>query len=145
MVHETVRVVHETVKFEFVIKVVHETVKSMVHGTVKFKFVVHETVMVHETVEDGARDGHYFRQIFLFLLVDKSWHVAAYARLCGRAGSTSSTLLGSMGIGGGGQAGDLSAFFWIFRKLLKIKLFKHLPRSQFRTFDLLEGVCIVIY
>jgi hypothetical protein len=123
MVHETVRVVHETVKFEFVIKVVHETVKSMVHGTVKFKFVVHETVMVHETVEDGARDGHYFRQIFLFLLVDKSWHVAAYARLCGRAGSTSSTLLGSMGIGGGGQAGDLSAFFLDISKTIKNQTF----------------------
>jgi hypothetical protein len=127
MVHETVRVVHETVKFEFVIKVVHETVKSMVHGTVKFKFVVHETVMVHETVEDGARDGHYFRQIFLFLLVDKSWHVAAYARLCGRAGSTSSTLLGSMGIGGGGQFGDLLAFFFDFKKTIKNQVLKTSP------------------
>ena len=44
------------------VTVVHETV--MVHETVKFVFVnwtevVHRTVMVHETVVGGARDGHF--------------------------------------------------------------------------------------
>ena len=50
--------VHRTVM------VVHEPV--VVHETVKFIFVhwtevVHRTVMVHETVEGGARDGHFLR------------------------------------------------------------------------------------
>ena len=78
LVHGTVKLVHETV---------------VVHGTVKFVLVhwtevVHRTVMVHETVEGGARDGHFLRRISLFLLGDKSWHVGAGGPLCGRAGST---------------------------------------------------------
>ena len=101
LVHGTVTVVHGTV-------MVHETVKFvLVHWTE----VVHRTVMVHETVEGGARDGHFLKGISLFLLGCKSSGVGAGGPLCGRAGPTSSNLLGSMGSGGGGQACDLSAFF----------------------------------
>ena len=106
---------HGTVNF----KLVHGTVKFVVHGTVKFELMVHETVMVHGTVEVGAWDGQLLKRISLVLLGGKSFHADACETLYYMAGSTSGTLLVNTGIAGDGQSCDLLPCFAEISKSIK--------------------------
>jgi hypothetical protein len=78
-------------------------------------------------MEGGARDGQFFGQIFLFLLVHKSWHAGACEPLCGRAGYLCCTHLENTCTGGGGQSCDSLPLFLIYLKRIKNEVLKTSP------------------